>query len=314
MQRLILPAAILLVIQIGLIIGIASQDKEFEPYAPNTKLVNFDPSAVDTIHISAEDSTLNLTKIDGIWVLAEENKIPVSSQQVESFLDTISGLKRTLAVATTENAAKRFKVSDDDYNYHLIIKGGDIQFANLYFGTSPGFKQIHLRLADTKEIITAGLASHELSPEAEQWIDKDQLKLARDSIQRIDINNHAFEKNDDSSWKSVQAENSFELSREKIDALLDIIVGLSVSGFVVDDEKQTPVETSDLSFSLTLAEGNKLDWEFKQLDENEFVVYRSDINYGLKVSKWQIDDLQKAIDENLALPKYEESPDSSAAQ
>ncbi len=314
MQRLILPAAILLVIQIGLIIGIASQDKEFEPYAPNTKLVNFDPSAVDTIHISAEDSTLNLTKIDGIWVLSEENKIPVSSQQVESFLDTISGLKRTLAVATTENAAKRFKVSDDDYNYHLIIKGGDIQFANLYFGTSPGFKQIHLRLADTKEIITAGLASHELSPEAEQWIDKDQLKLARDSIQRIDINNHVLEKNDDSSWKSVQSENSFELSREKIDALLDIIVGLSVSGFVVDDEKQTPVETSDLSFSLTLAEGNKLDWEFKQLDENEFVVYRSDINYGLKVSKWQIDDLQKAIDENLALPKYEESPDSSAAQ
>ncbi len=314
MQRLILPAAILLVIQIGLIIGIASQDKEFEPYAPNTKLVNFDPSAVDTIHISAEDSTLNLTKIDGIWVLSEENKIPVSSQQVESFLDTISGLKRTLAVATTENAAKRFKVSDDDYNYHLIIKGGDIQFADLYFGTSPGFKQIHLRVADTKEIITAGLASHELSPEAEQWIDKDQLKLASDSIQRIDINNHVLEKNDDSSWKSVQSENSFELSREKIDALLDKIAGLSVSGFVVDHEKQTPVETSDLSFSLTLAEGNKLDWKFKQLGENEFVVYRSDINYGLKVSKWQIDDLQKAIDENLALPKYEESPDSSAAQ
>ncbi len=182
MQRLILPAAILLVIQIGLIIGIASQDKEFEPYAPNTKLVNFDPSAVDVIHISAEDSTLNLTKIDDIWVLSEENKVPVSSQQVESFLDTISGLKRTLAVATTENAAKRFKVSDDDYNYHLIIKGGDTQFADLYFGTSPGFKQIHLRVADTKEIITAGLASHELSPEVEQWIDKDQLKLARDSI------------------------------------------------------------------------------------------------------------------------------------
>ncbi len=315
MQRLILPAVILLLIQIGFIISVASQNKEFEPYTPNTKLVNIDPSAADTIQISSEDSTLNLTEIDGTWVLSEENKIPVNSQQVESFLDTIAGIKRTLAVGTTENAAKRLKVSDDNYNYHLIIKGGGIQLADLYFGTSPGFKQIHLRVAGTNEIITAGLASHELSPEVEQWIDKDQLKLAGDAIQRIEIDDDVLEKNDDSSWKLVQADNSSELNKDKIDALLDKVAGLSVNGFVVDDEKQSLIDKADLTYSITLTEGKKLDLKFKQRGENEFVVYRSDIDYGLKVSKWQIDELQKAIDEIFgASPKQGESIESSTVQ
>ncbi len=298
MQRFILPATILLIVQLGLVVGVYTQDQGFEPYAPNSKVVDFEPSAADTIYIAGEDGNLELKKLEDSWVLSIESKVPANNQQVETFLDTISGLKRTLAVATTENAAKRFKVSDNEYNYHLVIKDKEAELANLYFGTSPGFKQIHMRPAGTNEIIIGGLSSHELSPKVEQWIDKDLLKLAKDSIKKIEMNNYVFARNEDSIWEIEKADGEPDLETEKIEDLLDKMINLSVSGFITDNDKKTNSAILNLSFSLTLAEDKKLDWKFEQIDDTEFVVYRSDLSFGVKVSKWQVDDLQKVIGEN----------------
>ena len=68
----------------------------------------------------------------------------------------------------------------------------------------------------------------------------------------------------------------------------------------------TPLKAS---FLLTLKDGKKLDWKFLQLEEEVLAVFRSDLDYGLKVSKWQVDDLRKLIAENLTaqvLPEVSE--------
>ncbi len=301
MQRLIVPAAILLLLQLGIVIYITLQDKDFEPYAPNTTVVSLAPSAAGVIQISADEGILKLVKEEGSWLLSAVEKVPADSELVESFLEKIAGFKRSLAVATSEDAAKRFRVSHDEYAYHLVISGENKELANLYFGTSPGFKQIHLREAGRDEIITVGLGSHELSPAVEQWIDKNVLKLGTDTVQRIEFNNNVIERNEDATWNVRKSDDFPDPKKEQIDELLDKMCNLSVNGFVAAAENTKNSQEPELMFSLLLEGGKKLEWKLIPAGENDFVVIRSDLGYALKVSKWQVDDIKQIITDNFSI-------------
>lgn len=314
MQRLLLPAAILLVIQIALVVALNSRESGFEPFAPNEPVAQFDQDEVDLITITGEESEVAIKRKDKRWLIAESPDVPANPQQVDTFLEKLANLKRTLAVATSKSAAQRFKVDDDQYGQHLVLSGNGKEMANFYFGTSPGFKQIHMRSKGEDEIITVGFSSHELSSEIEQWIDKTILNLNKEQITGVEVPGYSFIKNDDASWE-VEAEGNLpQPAKEQIDTLIEKISSFSVNGFSSETTGNTEQADPGLSFSVTLSEGDTLDWQFAPEGENSFLVTRSDLDFQPRVSSWQVEELTKLLAEHFSAKKVEESADSVQTQ
>ena len=67
----------------------------------------------------------------------------------------------------------------------MQLEQGDSTVATLYFGTSPGLRQVHARSKTDKAVYTTNFATYEAPVKAADWEDKHVLELPRDKISAI---------------------------------------------------------------------------------------------------------------------------------
>ena len=292
MQRMIVAAAILLILQIGLVVGFKMQDNQYEPFSANEPLISYTPDTIDSISITAEDKgELTLSRKPGGWFIAGKDDVPANSAQVDTFLKNLAAFRRGLAVATTKNAAQRFEVSPEKYNSRIVLRENGKIAADLYFGTSAGFKQLHARTAGSNEIVTVVLGSHEVSPKVEQWIDKEILLLPQDQLISVDIDGYSIVRDGESGWKAVDPATGEEKQLADGGKLIDKICTLNIQDVIADDTAGSSDKEENLSFSLTIKEKGKLEYVFSKLEENTYAVKRSDMKLLWSISGWQTDEI-----------------------
>lgn len=309
MQRMIPIAAILLIIQIGLAAAVLIKKDEYLPFEPNSPVASFSPNAIDRIILASDSEELQLIKNDGNWFLDGSPGVSANDQQIATLLDTLSGLKKTLSVATSESAAARFKVAQNSFAHHVVLESAGKQMADLYFGTSPGFKQIHLRSGESNDIMTAALGGHELSPETEQWIDKSLLKTEKQKIKSIAIQHYVLHKEQGGSWAATVPEDYQTPTTETIEQLVDKLSGLSANDYLEpgNNGEKHPI----LQYSISVEnDGDEVHFTVSELSEDDCIVHRSDLNFGLKVSTWQIDEITTLLKEHFSPQPEEEKTEN----
>ena len=119
---------------------------DYTAFKAKEPLLSFDPAKVDRIEIAENGAnSAALVKEDGKWVIPSSAGFPADGAKVSGLLAKLAGLKKGWPVASSADAAKRFKVATDAYERQIVLKSGGATVGELLLGTSPNFKAVNAR-------------------------------------------------------------------------------------------------------------------------------------------------------------------------
>ncbi len=307
MQRLIFGAAILLVIQIGLAITLISNKRTLEAFTPLAKLVEFSPETINRLTIEGDGKTLEIKKQGSVWILPDTFSVPADTIQVLTLLDKLAGLSQGLAVATSKEAARRFRVSEDAFERHLILKNNDKIITDLYVGSSPGLKKVYVRRSDRDEIFTVALSTFELETTSNKWIDKSLAQVKEKTIKNVKFAKYSLTKQGD-GWQLDALATGQQTNAKEVQSLVDKVSGLVIRD-VVDGKEIAELFDKDpvFQYTLMLDDGTSIVYVFVKPETGNYVLKRSDQNFFLEIDSLAVDNLKDFSREKLITEAVQEN-------
>ncbi len=215
-------------------------------------------------------------------------------------------------MATSNEAAGRFRTAEDNFEHHLEILAGEAVELDLYLGTSADVRHIYARLAGDQEVYALPISGFEIEPEVDNWFDKNAVKRTRDKIVKLRIGALQLEKSGE-DWV-LDGEESTELATEAVNYLVDHLANLSVQSVLDPDQvKKLFAEGPELQLSLTEDEGGDINYEFVKADDH-FVLKTSDSDVYYKINSWQVEKLKEFTRAKITHSETEENqPDDGSA-
>ena len=219
----------------------------FMPRGEDTDpLVTYEIDLADRILVSSMDEDpIELRLEDGQWFL--QGGLVADTSRLETLLEVLGSDRWSWPVASTSEAARRFEVTEDAFQRQVELFVGEEELATLYLGTSPSFRLIHAREADSDNIYAIELASYDLPMRQDDWLDKSLLQTAGaiDSMERV--GQWKAELDGEGNWRFV--ESSLAANSNELSGMATRFETLRVMG--VSDE--VPDRAPDLEFEVVAA-------------------------------------------------------------
>ncbi len=167
-------------------------------------LLSFDPANVTKLEVSGEEDAVQLVRDGEDWRLADGvlDGLPADGGKVSELLSDLSDLDAPWPVATSDDSAERFEVTEGNHQRRLVIEDADGPVADLLLGTSPGYRRVHARLSGASEVYSIDFSNYEAPTDADQWLDK-ALLAAKGQV------------------SSVMLEDAWQLARQDDGWLID---------------------------------------------------------------------------------------------
>jgi len=291
MKKLIIFATVVLLVQIGLVAVLNLGSHRSQMAAVDTDFVGAAVTGADNLTITdGEGKSLQLELKDGSWLLPASQNATADKLLVTNLLTKIGSLKEGFTVATSDEAVKRFKVADDDFERHIVLKKDGKSVADFYLGTSPGFRQVHARKNGEKGVVALALSTFEFDTGAEKWLDKAVLQLKAEDLKAIRMQDIALTRND-KKWV-LESEAQGEPVQEQVDDLVGRITSLTVQNLLAPEKsKELFVGAIGLQLNVETNDGRKLSYDFVKDGEDSYAVKRSDQELVYSVHKIVVDGL-----------------------
>ncbi len=269
---------ILLVLQLVVAIAIYSYQRNAQPQVEAKPLIDFSFDKVDKWLVSDANAQVTLVKSGSTWQLPDLHQLPVDAQKLDGLVEKLKGTTLTWPVATTESSHERFDVAENKFQRRVEFFEGDKKTGEIFLGTSPGFKKVHLRRAGDKDVYAVELSSFEFASVTKDWLDS-ALLAAKQPVQ---IRGADYQvQQDGDNWRFVD-DATTSLDKAKITAVVDGIAGLAVQ----DVAAQT-LEGQKESITVKTAEA---EWQYDFIKAGEdYFVKRSDRDQFFKISKADYD-------------------------
>ncbi len=271
--------AALLTLQLVVAGGLYFYNRPQPAGAANQPLVAATPQQIDRITITDEQGGELILQRDGNdWQLPGYFQLPAQGAKVSAMLDKLTTTTPGYPVATTAASQRRFKVADQEFGKKIVLNRGGQTLATLYLGTSPGFRQIHLRRAGEEAVYAVKLNSFDFPTKADAWLDTSLLQ-PRGEIAAIQGPDYALT-NHGGQWQLKEGEG--EVDAEAVKRLTDALANMRVL------EAGEPKEGSP-GQSLTLqAGGETLTYRFFK-DGGHYYVSRDDRPQWFRISQTDYD-------------------------
>lgn len=156
-------------------------------------------SEIDIISENGEGASLILQKTANQWVLP--NSVKVEMSKVSDLLNKLALIGRSWPVATSAESQQRFEVSNDVYQRKVTLDIAARKYT-FFMGTSPGYRQVHVRADGSENVYALRLNSFDFSVDKSDWFARDQLQI-KEKITAIKAGDYAFSLDDNGTW-SVQ--------------------------------------------------------------------------------------------------------------
>lgn len=294
MRRLIIIAVSALIIQVGLIVFLNSATVDYQPFAPERKLITFDPSLVDEMLISGPaDEQVRIIREEGSWRLPNLFNAPAESRRVEAVLAKLAAQQKGLAVATSSGAWKRFEVADNTFNRRLQLFQDGRMLGDIYIGTAAGFQQSHARVNGENSIHTITISGFDLEPESQSWLDRSMLRLATDDISAVTFDDFELRRDDAGSFSLAPPHQGEAVVAEQAESLFTTIADLMIES-VADPAFETGTEGAEpaLDFIVKTGEGSTLSYDFVAGEDQWYILTRSDLPFTFRTYAWIVEELQ----------------------
>ncbi len=283
----------LLVAQILLATALSMTGRDFGAYHSKEKLLDVDTSKIDGLAIwDGEKHTITLARKEGKWVLPGNDDFPADSDRVTALVDKLTGFTKGWPVATTKDAAKRFKVTDAGFERKIQLLEGTKPLITLYLGTSPGFRKIHARVAGDDDIYAIEMGTYEAQATAASWEDKDYLKFTGDKLKQIDIGGLTLQW-DGKKPTLAGLKDGETLNEAKAKNLVHTVLTLPFASVLGKERPKDLAGSPELTFQVTLKSGEVRHYDiFKSKDGKRHVLKVSTVPYYFTVSDFTFDELK----------------------
>ncbi len=264
--------------------------------------LSFDVEAVDSLTIGNDESSVRIVKADDAWQLPDS--VPADASKVESVLEKLANVSGGWPVATSASTAERFEVTEGHHQRHLTLHAGEDVVADIYLGTSPGYRKAHARRVDDDDVYAITFSNYEAGVKASDWLDKSLLRPrgALAAIRRED----AFEltKGEDGGWTAAA---DAVLDAGKTETLAGRFTGLSVLG--VSDAALPDAPTA--AFALTDDEGVQT-LSLYRLAEDDYAIASDRVPGSYELSSYTAEKMVLTLDDLAPdAPEDEEPEDDS---
>ena len=194
-----------------------------------SQLLAFDAANVTKLSVSGEDQTVSLARDGDSWRL--EDGLPADGGKISELLADLSDLDAPWPVATSDDSAERFEVTEDNHQRRLLIEDEDGPLADLLLGTSPGYRRVHARVSGESEVYSIDFANYEAPTDADQWLDK-TLLAAKGEVSSIAL---------EGAWQLARQDGGWLIDGapadgDAADDLVRRFTGLRVLGTADDEE------------------------------------------------------------------------------
>jgi hypothetical protein len=160
-----------------LALAVVSYFDATESAAEHSELfLSFAVDSVDKVAISGADGEVALRKVADGWMVGDE--LPADGAKIAEVLEKLGSLRLTWPVATSPGTQDRFEVAADNHQRFVQLYQGDSAVAEVYLGSSPGYRRVHARQAESNDIYSLDFATFEVPTAANDWLDKALLGAA----------------------------------------------------------------------------------------------------------------------------------------
>ena len=235
-----------------------------------SQLLSFDPANVTRFSVSGEDQTLSLAREGEGWRL--EDGLPADGGKADELLDKLSDLDAPWPVATSDDSAERFEVTDDNHQRRLVIEDENGPVADLLLGTSPGFQRVHARLSGESEVYSIDFSNYEAPTDAGQWLDK-ALLAAKGQVSSVVLEDAWQLARHDGEWRIDGAPADETAADDLVRRFANLrVLGMSEDGDADEDadgDADAAVEPAG-TFMVTDEDGEHRLTLFHEADEDDY--------------------------------------------
>ena len=322
MNKMIQILTIVLLIQVGLaaVLGTDMLGGAGGRGGKEKKLLSADITKADQIKIEekaseegkGENESLVLKSVDGKWTVPSVKGFPAGKTAVKKLIDKFADIKEDWPVATTDDAASRFKVAKDDYEGKVTFSQGDKALATIYIGTAPSFRKRHIRADGNKEIFAAGIEPQDLSLRPKDWIDRSAFTYDADEVEKVITDKFTLLRKN-GKWEVDGAPSDKVTNQVKADTAFNTLCGIVFKE--VEGEKDDPeygLASPELKYSVVLKGGKPVEFQIGRRTVNDgFILKTSDKNFFVSISPYVIENIKK-LDKAELLASKSDRPDGAA--
>lgn len=300
----------LLALQLVLALGLFLINQNQQQANAGEPLLIADAKTLSKLVIGDNETNIDLANQNDKWTLPGLKDLPANQNKIERLLTSLTDLKSGWPVATTASSHERFEVAKDKFQKRIQLYNGDQQLADLYIGTSPGFRKVHIRKASDDAVYTAKLNSYEILANNEEWLDKTLLSV--DEVKAIKTPAFSLSK-DDGNWKLAQTgadtpAQQPDLNTVKVEELVGGFSKLRVKTLADDAASQIIAKITPVSIVVATVDGNHI-YQFYKADD-KYYVSRNDQPQLFEINSVDYDRVSNIDIAQLILPeqKQEEEP------
>jgi hypothetical protein len=270
-RRLIL----LLVMQLLLIIGVFAYQQNSNLKIDAKPLLEIETTDIDRLVIQDASNKVSLQKSGTEWLLPDQ-QLPVDKQKLEDILQKLGAIQLTWPVTTTSSSHERFEVAGTKFQRRIELFQGGAKKADIWLGTSPGFKKIHVRREGENQVYAVELTSFEFAVTEKDWLQKDLLAIK--DVNVIRAGDYEIQKSGD-NWNFVNQDTSAgKVNAAKASELANAFNGLQIQ------EPVTQVPQGESIKVVAKSAAGEFEYDFITADNNYFVK-RNDQSMHFKISQ-----------------------------
>ena len=258
-----------------------------EPEVPE-EFLSVQLEDVTAIQITSDQGKVELARREaGGWQLADGN--PADDEKVDRVFGDFVGIKGGWPVATSISSAERFEVADDAFQKRVVLTAGDDVLADVYLGSSPGYRSVHARLADSSSVYSIKFSNYELSTDISSWIYK-KLLSAEGEVSKISRSDGFSLTKTADTWTS---EPAVELDLNEVKSFVDRFADLSIY-----DINETDVSSIDpINFALVDGSGEYSLKLFHDEENNDWIASSSRVDGMYSISSYVAKQMTAPLDE-----------------
>ncbi len=197
MDRLSLKLAAILGLQLAVALILWAGGPDYTAFRAKEPLLPFETGKVDRIDIAENNgNSVALVKEGGNWVIPSSANFPADAAKVNGLITKLAGLKKGWPIASSNEAARRFKVTSDAFERRIALKSGGVALGEILLGTSPNFKSVSARAGKDSNVYSIAFSAYEAAARADDWMDRSLLNIERDKIASISIAGAVLERKD----------------------------------------------------------------------------------------------------------------------
>ena len=262
---------------------------------------DFDPDAITSIQVLSEEHTIDVRKVDDAWQLADGK--PADAEKVSDVLAKLVSASTGWPVATSATTAERFEVTEDSFQKRLTLHSDDDVVADAYFGTSPGYRKVHVSNVDGGPVFAIEFSNYELGSDNSSWLNKSLLR-PEGSLQRLAHEGEYVLNFVDDAWV---AEDGSELDSDTVEKIIGRFDNLNV--YTISDAELPTEPTARLTWTDDNGEATISLYHLEEEDDWVATSDRVAGQYG--ISTYIAEDMAKTLDE--LRPPSDEEEDEAAA-